>query len=169
MRKTAIIALAGAILGAFASTAAPTRAQALEPDAEGWLALDAIGLTIEVPAPFVSYLDPPIVFEDPRGAEIARYPSGVELVRFALASVEAAGETPYAVAAALHEPADEPRLTYEVDRPDLGVVSGYDGAFIFYSGCKRRGERVGCFTLSYPEHYRALVDPAIGRVLRSLR
>ncbi len=70
---------------------------------------------------------------------------------------------------ALHEPREETRLTYEVDRPDLGVASGYDGALIFYSGCKRRGGRVACFALSYPEHYRGLIDPVIGRVLRSLR
>jgi hypothetical protein len=151
------------------ATLAVSSSAPAQPNASGWLDLDVVGVSVSVPAAFVSATEPPLLFEDPRGAEIARYPSGIDDVRFAVAAVDAAGARPHDVAAAIYDPGTPPEVTYRVDRSELGVVSGTDAGIIFYSACKRRDGRIACFSLSYPERHRALVDPAIATILRSLR
>lgn len=66
----------------------------------------------------------------------------------------------------------ERTVTYRVDKPGLGVWSGYEGEDIFYDMCKRapgERDRLHCFRLYYPERYRDVFDPVVERAARTLR
>ena len=94
-------------------------------------------------------------------------------VAFTINSFDAAcwGGTPFSVALGTDGGVPS-ELTYQVDRADLGVASGYigtDEARIFYNACRRRGPAFECFYLSYPTEVRGLIDPALGRIVASLK
>ncbi len=152
-------ALAAALLTA-------STAQALTPLEGGWVRLDDAGVAIEVPAPFASEFSPPSVSEDTLGGTRVTYVSDISFVEFSVQSYP--GALIAREVAGLAYPSGESTVTYEVDKPDLGVVSGYVDERIYYSACKRVGARLHCFDLVWPQSYRALIDTHVARILRSL-
>ncbi|MEM7566000.1 MAG: hypothetical protein AAF321_02095 [Pseudomonadota bacterium] len=135
----------------------------------GWVRLGDLGVTIEVPAPFASQFSPPSIAEDALGGTRVNYVSDISFVEFSVQRYP--GALNAREVAGLAYPPAESTVTYEVDKPDLGVVSGYVDERIYYSACKRPGTGTGalhCFDLVWPQSYRALIDTHVARILRSL-
>jgi hypothetical protein len=159
MRRLLILGLIG--IAAFSSSA--TQAQET-----GWTTLRQGNASVEVPTYFSDHVANPII-ED--GEEIG---VNVELPdesgSFVFFVVPTSVRPFERASAAAREPTAV--LTYKVDKPAFGVVSGYwgeEGEVIFYSMCKSRDKELHCFALTYARDQRALFDPVVERLAESLR
>lgn len=65
---------------------------------------------------------------------------------------------------------DAAEITYSVDKPAMGVVSGLsaDRSEIFYGMC-RKAETVYCFDMHYPSQMQASFGPIVTRIAASFR
>ena len=139
--------------------------------ADGWVKLEIIDLSVEIPQRFLAPELAAVVYDDGLGGESAHFSTAIEDMAFVLRNTQKAyeDEDAFALVLAPYENAAATTITYEVDEPNFGVVSGYRGENIFYEVCKARGDRFHCFALEYPETERPLVDESIARMVRSLR
>jgi hypothetical protein len=134
----------------------------------GWTTLRQGNATVEVPTYFSDYVQSSIIENgDEIGVHIELPEESGSFVFF----VAPASIRPFERASAA---AAEPTavLTYKVDRKALGVVSGYwgeEGEVIFYSLCKSRNTELHCFALTYDRDRRALFDPVVERLAKTLR
>jgi len=65
----------------------------------------------------------------------------------------------------------EGRVTYKIDKPSLGAISGTtaDGTRIFYGMCQKRRGTTTCFDMSWNKEDQGMFGPIVERIARSFR
>jgi len=125
---------------------------------------ERFGASIEYPTAL--FPDPADLPENGDGARFSDARTGAVLLVWG--SHNSLGQTPYQSICMSGCPGE----TYKLDQPGLGVSSGLAEGRIYYEKCLVSGGKSGgfhCFRLEYAPSEKALFDPVVSRIAKSLR